>query len=45
MQAVVALSKLQTADDDIESDDDDTEQEAQRVTDVLIDVLSHDPAA
>jgi condensin complex subunit 3 len=45
MQAVVALSKLQTADDEEESDDDDTEVEATRVADVLIDVLTHDPAA
>lgn len=45
MQAVVALSKLQSADEDQESDDDDTEVEAQRVADVLVDVLTHDSAA
>ncbi|SCV72496.1 BQ2448_4033 [Microbotryum intermedium] len=39
MQAVVALAKLQEAD---EADDDDEEL---RVSDVLIDVLTHDPAA
>ena len=45
MQAVVALSKLQSADDDEESDDDDDEGEATRVSEVLIDVLTHDSAA
>lgn len=48
MQAVVALSKLQDADAAEESDDDDSEDEDEgqnlSVAEVLIDVLSHDPA-
>lgn len=50
--AVVALSKLQDADEaidggsDAEDSDDEREEEAKRsVADVLIDVLNHDPAA
>ncbi|GAA5979389.1 hypothetical protein JCM10908_002905 [Rhodotorula pacifica] len=51
--AVVALSKLQDADeavDDSDSDEEDSDDEAakaakQSVTDVLVDVLNHDPAA
>lgn len=46
MQAVVALSKLQDADAAEESDDDDSDQEDKTsVAEVLIDVLTHDPAA
>lgn len=48
MQAVVALSKLQDADAAGESDDDDSEDEDEEeilgVAELLIDVLSHDPA-
>ncbi|SGY69030.1 BQ5605_C004g02943 [Microbotryum silenes-dioicae] len=40
MQAVVALAKLQEADEVDEDDDDELS-----VSDVLIDVLTHDPAA
>ncbi len=40
MQAVVALSKLQQADEDAEPEDDE-----ESVTAVLVDVLTHDPAA
>lgn len=43
MQAVVALSKLQEADEPDEDDDD--EDPEQNVTQVLMDVLMHDPAA
>lgn len=43
MQAVVALAKLQEAD---EPDEDEEEDEDElTVTQVLIDVLTHDPAA
>lgn len=51
--AVVALSKLQDADEDVEdsdSEEDDSDggvaKDAKRsVTEVLVDVLNHDPAA
>lgn len=43
MQAVVALAKLQEADEP-DSDDEDDEPELS-VTQVLMDVLTHDPAA
>jgi condensin complex subunit 3 len=43
MQAVVALAKLQDAD---EPDSDDEEQDDEpSVSEVLVDVLTHDPAA
>lgn len=48
--AVVALSKLQDADEgagdsDDDSDDEDEGKEKKSVTEVLIGVLNHDPAA
>lgn len=46
MQAVVALAKLQEADlPDSDQDSDDEEDPESNVTQVLIDVLTHDPAA
>ncbi|KAK4056299.1 chromosome condensation complex Condensin, subunit G [Microbotryomycetes sp. JL221] len=44
MQAVVALSKLQEA-DEADSDDEDSNDPDQNVTMMLMDVLLHDPAA
>ena len=41
MQAVVALSKLQQAEDE----EDQGEDEEENVTAVLVDVMTHDPAA
>jgi condensin complex subunit 3 len=43
MQAVVALAKLQEADEPDEDEDEDEDELT--VTQVLIDVLTHDPAA
>jgi condensin complex subunit 3 len=45
MQAVVALSKLQEADEPDEDDEDEEDNPEQNVTQVLMDVLMHDPAA
>lgn len=45
MQAVVALSKLQEADEPDDDGEDDDENPEHSVTQVLIDVLMHDPAA
>ena len=42
MQAVVALAKLQDTD---EVDDEEEEGDEPSVQEVLIDVLTHDPAA
>lgn len=43
MQAVVALAKLQDADEP--QSDDEEEDDEPSVRDVLVDVLTHDPAA
>jgi len=45
LQAVVALSKLQEADEDEDDEDDDEEEEKKSVSEVLIDILNHDSAA
>ncbi|GAA5901902.1 condensin subunit YCG1 [Sporobolomyces salmoneus] len=46
LQAVVALSKLQEADEDEEEEDSDDEEEAKKsVSEVLIDIMNHDSAA
>lgn len=45
MQAVVALSKLQEADEPDDDDDEEEDNPEHNVTQVLMDVLMHDPAA
>jgi condensin complex subunit 3 len=46
LQAVVALSKLQEADEDDEDEDSDEEDgEKKSVSEVLIDIMNHDSAA
>ncbi|GAA5963743.1 hypothetical protein JCM3765_006835 [Sporobolomyces pararoseus] len=46
LQAVVALSKLQEADEEEEDEDSDDEEEEKRsVSDVLVDIMNHDSAA